>query len=319
MPKASHSRRGSLAFRPRKRASTFNGRIRNWPECKRPVLLGFAGYKAGMLRFFYNEEDPNSPNKGKEVSCAGTLVEVPPLFVYGIRAYRNTLYGRKLIGDFFMKDASVNKIAKIKGGRPVEELGNEKDISDVHALAITSPKSTTTGKKSPERIELGVGGDDVKKKIEYVKGLLGKEVQASDVFEKGAYVDVISVTKGKGWQGVVKRFGISIQRRKATGKRRHVGNLGSWHPAIVEYTALHAGQMGLHKRTILNNLIVDIGDASKLKQDGGLLSYGVVRNKYMILKGSVPGPKKRLIKMRLALRKPESKKEMKVAYLSRAI
>ncbi|MGB9635333.1 MAG: 50S ribosomal protein L3 [Candidatus Micrarchaeia archaeon] len=322
MPKANASRKGSLAFRPRKRASTFNARIRNWPTYRKPSLLGFAGYKAGMLHFAYNEDQPNSPLKGKEVSAMGTLIEVPPIHVYGIRAYKKTSYGMRLLGDFFVKDDPQLKKARIKirKGKEISELDKYlEEISDVRALVFTNPSMTSIGKKTPERIELGVGGDSVKSKVEYLKSIIGKDVNVEDVLEKGSYVDVIGVTKGKGWQGVVKRFGIAIQRRKATGKRRHLGNLGSWHPPIVEYTIAQAGQMGLHKRTILNNLVVDMGTPDKIDMNGGIINYGVIKTRYILIKGSIPGPKKRLVKLRRSLRKPISKRDLKVTYLSRAM
>ena len=165
---------------------------------------------------------------------------------------------------------------------------------------------------------MGVGGKSAKEKLDYVKSILGKDVNVDEVFEPGAYVDVIGVTKGKGWQGVIKRFGIAKQRRKATGRYRHLGNLGAWHPAVVEYTVAQAGQMGFHKRTILNNLLVQVGDAKDLNQKGGLLHYGEVRTKYVIIKGSIPGPKKRMIKLRRALRRAEDKRPLKVTYVSPA-
>lgn len=322
MPKAHSSRKGSLAFRPRKRASTHNGRIRNWPSYSKPGLLGFVGYKAGMLHIMYNETHPTSPNKGKEVRVAGTLIETPPLLIYGVRVYKRTPYGRKLVGDFFAKDSNVLKRARITKAKSktIDELDNHKgNVCELRVLALTNPSLTTTGKKRAERVELGVGGSKIDEMIEYVKQVVGKELNIGDVLNKGDYVDVVAVTKGKGWQGVVKRFGVAIQRRKATGVRRHVGNLGSWHPAVVEYTALQAGQMGYHKRTVLNNLVVDIGEGSDINQSAGLLHYGQVRTKYVIIKGSVPGAKKRMIKLRRALRKPNAKREMKVTYKSRVL
>jgi len=320
MPKAFSPRKGSLAFRPRKRSETLNGRIKNWPEVSKPCLLGFAGYKAGMQHIIYNEMDKNSPKKGKDVSIPTTIVEVPPILVYALRAYRMTKVGKKLIGDYYVNDEKILKEAKVKDVLTIDKINEVvKEIVELRVLALTAPSSTGIGKKKPEVLELGVGGESIEKKLDYVKSILGKKVSIEEVFEKGSYVDVIAVTKGKGWQGVIKKYGISVQRRKATGKRRHVGNLGAWHPAVVEYTAHQAGQMGYHKRTILNNLVVDIGDASSLKQDGGLLHYGEVRNKFILLKGSIPGTKKRLIKLRRALRKTDTKRELKVSYMSKAM
>jgi large subunit ribosomal protein L3 len=320
MPKAYSSRKGSLAFRPRKRSETLNGRVRNWPDVSKPCLLGFAGYKAGMQHIIYNETDKNSPRKGKDVSVPTTIIEVPPILVYAARVYKKTKVGKKLLGDYYVNDEKILKKAKVKDVLTIDKINEVvKDIIEVRVLALTSPFLTGIGKKKPEVLELGVGGEDIQKKIDYVKSILGKEISAEEVFEKGSYIDVIAVTKGKGWQGVIKKFGVSIQRRKATGKRRHVGNLGAWTPSVVEYTSLQAGQMGYHKRTILNNLIVDMGDSSSLKQEGGLLHYGEVRNKFILIKGSVPGPKKRLIKLRRALRKTDNKKEMNVSYMSKAM
>ncbi len=320
MPKAHSSRKGSLAFRPRKRSETLNGRIRNWPDVSKPSLLGFAGYKAGMQHIIYSENDKNSPRKGKEVSIPTTIIEVPPILVYAARVYKKTKVGKKLIGDYYVNDDKILKKIKVKDVLTIDKVDEIKnDIYEVRVLAITSPSATTIGKKKPEVLELGVGGEDIDKKIDYVKSIIGKEISVEEVFEKGSYVDIIAITKGKGWQGVIKRFGVAIQRRKATNKRRHVGNLGAWNPPIVEYTAHQAGQMGYHKRTILNNLVVGMGDSSDLKQEGGLLHYGEVRNKYILIKGSIPGPKKRLIKLRRALRKTDKKKELEVSYMSKAM
>lgn len=302
------------------RANTTNCRIRNWPAYSKPSLLGFAGYKAGMLHFIYNEDLATSPNKGKEVAQAGTVIEVPPMQVYGVRILKKTPYGLKTLGDFCTKDATILKKARIRNARPLDDLEKVKgEAHEVRVLALTNPMATQIGSKAPERVELGVGGENVEKRLEYAKGLVGKEINIEDAFAKGDYVDVISVTKGKGWQGVIKRFGIAIQRPKATGKRRHVGNLGSWHPPFVEYSIAQAGQMGYHKRTTLNNVIVDIGTADKLKQKGGLLHYGSVKSKFVLIKGSIPGTKKRLIKLRRALRKPTARRDLKVTFTSRAM
>jgi len=320
MPKAHSPRKGSLAFRPRMRARRINCRVRNWPGYSKPSLLGFAGYKAGMLHFIYNEDLAVSPNKGKEVAMAGTLIEVPPMLVFGVRVLKKTPYGLKILGDYCVKDAAILKKAGVRDAKPIDELDKVKgEVAEVRVLALTNPALTTIGKKTHDCVEIGVGGDNIEKQVEYAKGLLGKEVEVDEAFSKGDYVDIIGVTKGKGWQGVIKRFGIAIQRPKATNKRRHLGNLGSWHPPFVEYSIAQAGQMGYHKRTTLNNVIVDIGPADKLKQNGGLLHYGVVKNKYVLVKGSIPGTKKRLIKLRRALRKPAAKRELKVTFMSKAM
>ena len=133
--------------------------------------------------------------------------------------------------------------------------------------------------------------------------MVGKDVKTTDVFKPGEFVDIIAITTGKGWQGVVKRFGVAQQRRKATGKRRHAGTLGAWHPGYVHYTVPMAGQMGYHKRTEGNKRIMKLGAAAEINPKGGFQHYGVLKNDYILIKGSVAGPCKRLIRMRRAIRK----------------
>jgi large subunit ribosomal protein L3 len=210
----------------------------------------------------------------------------------------------------FMKDAGFKKKLATKAV-------NEADVDDVRLLVYAMPSKTKMGKKHIEKMELGCGGKDAKEKLELCKGMLGKEVRISEVFKNGEYVDIVTISTGKGWQGAVKRFGVSIQRRKATGKRRHVGTLGQWHPAYVLYTVPQAGQTGYHQRTELNKRILRIGQKpEEINPSSGFPSYGFVRNDYVVLKGSIPGPAKRLIKLRLAVRSPSVTKEVPMTYVS---
>ncbi|HIE34313.1 MAG TPA: 50S ribosomal protein L3, partial [Candidatus Altiarchaeales archaeon] len=126
---------------------------------------------------------------------------------------------------------------------------------------------------------------------------LGKEINVEDVFSENKFVDVVAVTKGKGFQGPVKRFGIRIQPRKAGKGRRHIGTGGAWKPARKLWREPLPGQMGYHTRTELNKLIIKIGKNGKeITPQGDFLRYGDVRNSYILVKGSVPGPAKRLIR-----------------------
>src|SRR4030095_15670995 len=95
---------------------------------------------------------------------------------------------------------------------------NEAEAEDVRLLAFAMPSKTGFGKKHIEKMEIGCGGKGGKEKLEFAKGMLNKELRVSDVFKNGEFIDVVSISIGKGWQGAVKRFGVSIQRRKETGK-----------------------------------------------------------------------------------------------------
>ncbi len=295
-----------MAFRPRKRAT--QNRV-YWQHVDAKRVLGFAGYKVGMTHISY-VDGTESPTKGQEVSSGATVVEVPPVYVYGYRMYNGGTVKDALVQDEkVLKQLNIKKI-KTKEDKPFE-------ASDVRLLVFAQPSKTTIGQKHVDRMELGIGGKDTNEKLEYAKSLLGKELKAGEVLKPGEFVDVVSITKGKGWQGAVKRFGISVQRRKATGKRRHVGTLGQWHPAYVLYTVPQAGQTGYHKRTEANKKIMKISsNLEEVNPVSGFPHYGFVKNDYLLLKGSIPGPTKRLVKLRLAVREKTSK-EFPVLYVSK--
>jgi large subunit ribosomal protein L3 len=267
-----------------------------WPQSSEKKLLGFAGYKAGMTHITWID-DSESPSKGTEVFSAATVIECPPITVYGIRGYKNG----KVFGDMLTTDDKILQHLGIS--KKPEKKFSASDVDSVFVLAFTRPDLAGFGKKKPERMEIAVGGKDAAEQLEYASSLLGKEVKASEIFKAGEFVDAVAITKGKGWQGPVKRFGVAQQRRKATGKRRHIGTLGAWHPGYVQYTVPMAGQMGYHKRTELNKRIMKIGNAPEINPKGGFPHYGIIKNEFILVKGSVAGPCKRLIRLRRAVRK----------------
>ena len=290
-------RKGSLAYRPRKRAKRQMPGINYWGECEEARVMGLAGYKAGMTHITY-VEDVEGPAKGQEVSTAVTVIEVPPIVVYGVRGYN----GLKCVGETLVENEEVFKKLGVKKKKGKKELKPE-EVDEVSVLVYAQPGKTGIGKKHIERMELRVGGTDSAEKLNYAAGLLGKELNPAEIFKSGEFVDVVAITTGKGWQGAVKRFGTNLQRPKATGRRRHVGCLGQFHPGYIFYTVPRAGQTGYHKRTELNKRIMKIGDdVDEVNPKGGFPHYGFVRNRYMMLKGSVPGPVKRLVRLRLGVR-----------------
>jgi large subunit ribosomal protein L3 len=279
-----------------------------------PRLLGLAGYKVGMTHVMMVDNTKNSPTEGMEISTPVTILEVPPICVMGIRAYENTTRGLKAMGDVladnlneelsrkislpkeYNKDAAVEKIKE-----------NLEHVAEIRVLINTNPKVTSVPKKKPEIFECGVGGKTPEEQLNFAIEMLGKEVSAKEIMDDGEYVDSIAVTKGKGFQGPVKRWGIRIQYGKAarSSKARHVGSIGPWTPSRTMWTVAQAGQMGYHKRTEYNKKILKIAEASEadaVNPAGGFVKYGLVKNDYIIIKGSVPGPSKRLIILRRAIR-----------------
>jgi large subunit ribosomal protein L3 len=67
-----------------------------------------------------------------------------------------------------------------------------------------------------------------------------------------------------------------------------------------------AGQLGFQTRTELNKRILKIGEnGEEINPKGGFKNYGIVKTNYLLLEGSVPGPKKRLVRLRAAIRPPK--------------
>lgn len=311
--KYSRPRRGSLAFSPRKRASSIIPRIRSWPDYEgEPKLLGFAGYKAGMTHVIMIDDRKNSPTYGEEIVVPVTVIECPPMKVMGIRVYKNTPYGLQIAGEVWTNELDEylgRRLNLPKKSPDVDKLREIEDIAEVRVITYTQPyKITGVPKKVPDVMEQKVGGSDINAVLDYAIEKLGKEVRISEVFQEGALIDVIAITKGKGFQGPVKRWGvITLDAKHArSSKHRRVGTLGPWTPHRVRWTVPQAGQMGFHQRTEYNKRIIKIGEnGEEITPKGGFVHYGVIRSDYVLVSGSVPGPVKRLIRMRDAIRPPQ--------------
>src|SRR6476660_5858020 len=167
-------------------------------------------------------------------------------------------------------------------------------------------------KKRPFIFEIPVSSQETKRAYEFLKERLGKEVKINDVFEKGQFIDISAITRGKGVEGPITRFGVKRKQHKSRKSVRALGTLGPISPAVVTYTVPRQGQRGFHQRTEYNKRILLISNSEKdndfkINPDGGFEHFGTIKNDYIIVKGSVPGVPKRLVKMRFPIR-PISKK-----------
>jgi large subunit ribosomal protein L3 len=311
MPETKKPREGSLAFYPRKRAARIYPNIDTYPSVDKTIPLAFAAYKVGMGHIIALDNRKNSPTYGLQISIPITILEAPFLKVIGVRFYQKTIKGLKALTEIYAKELpkELERKTKIKSNYSEQKLEEIKKmtekISSVRLIVATQPKRSGIGKKKPEVFEIEVGGKSIKEKIDYALSLLGKEISPSEVFKEGEIVDVIAVTKGKGTQGPVKRFGVKIQGRKAKEKRRHIGSLGQERPGKVRWSVPMAGQMGFQTRTELNKRIIKIGDGKEMNIKSGFKRYGIIKSNFIILEGSVPGSKKRLIMLRKAIRSKE--------------
>ncbi len=309
--KYSAPRRGSLAYLPRGRASHWTPRIRYWPDYEGPPrLLGFAGFKAGTTHVTIVDNRQGSLNYGKEVTFPVTVVETPPLKVAALRFYETRNSGLRTIGEVWSNDQDKELKRKIKtpekfdDTKAWEKIDSSKDqLAEIRAVVASRPRSTTIGRKTPDLFEVKIDGGTSQDQLEFGKKILGKEVKISEVFKEGGEVDVISITKGKGIQGPVKRWGIKKLKHKSRKTVRGVGSIGPWHPHYVMYSVPRAGQMGFAQRTEYNKQILKMGDnGTDVTPKGGFLRYGPVKTEYAVLRGTIPGPARRVVALRYPAR-----------------
>jgi large subunit ribosomal protein L3 len=201
-----------------------------------------------------------------------------------------------------------------------EKLESTKErVVEVRAIAASQPRLAKIGKKKPDLMEVKIDGGTVKDQLEFAKKLLGKEVKVADVFKEGMDVDVIGITKGKGIQGPVKRWGIKKLKHKSRKTVRGVGSIGPWHPHYVMYSVPRAGQMGFAQRTEYNKQILKIGDnGADVTPKGGFLHYGPIKTEFTLLRGTIPGPANRLVALRTPARGRVSGEPPKMEMISLA-
>ena len=311
MPKHNKPNRGSMAFSPRKRARSETPHISSWAavEGDDPKILGFAGYKVGMSHIMAVDYRKKSTTAGQEIRMPVTIVEIPPMKVIGARGYIQDTYGLRTLTEAWEKkiDKDLERTLPIPKGHNAKAAWkkmSDSDLEEVRLLVHTQPRMVTgIPKKRPEIMEMAVGGGSVDTQIEFAKEMMGKEFTMSDFTQDGEMLDAIAVTTGYGFQGHVKRWGVKLLTHKNSKHRRMIGNLGPFSPGYVVSTVPQAGQTGYHQRTEYNKRLLKIGDnPDEINPKGGFLNYGLIRGNYALVHGSLPGPSKRLIRFRKAVR-----------------
>ena len=187
-----------------------------------------------------------------------TVVEVEDNVVTQIKTEAKDGYNAIQLGTVTVKENSSNKA----------KIGHA-------AKANTAPK----------RFLKEIRGVDV-------EGYTLGQVIKADIFEKGEVVDVTGISKGKGYQGVIKRHN---QSRGPMGHgsqyHRGVGSLGTMRPMHVLKGKKLPGHMGNVTTTIQNLEVVDID----------------LENNVILIKGNVPGPKKSLVIIKTSVKNPDKK------------
>lgn len=178
-------------------------------------------------------------------------------------------------------------------------------VLEIEPCAVTQVKTTETdgytaiqlgtGERKAKRTTSALNGHFKKAKTEpkrkmvefrtthgytqFESAVLGAEIGVADIFAEGDYVDVVAKSKGKGFQGVVKRHGFAGVGQATHGQHnraRHPGSVGACsYPARVFKGLRMGGQTG-DKRVKVQNLQVLAVDAER---------------NLLVLSGAVPGAK----------------------------
>jgi large subunit ribosomal protein L3 len=303
--------------------------VRTWPivRTEKVNLIGFAGFKVGEIDVLTVDDREKTPNFGKHLLNPATVIVCPPIRIIGIRGYAQDHYGKHAIFDIYGNDPIKEldrkfpiKITDEDGFSKAEQSLDR--VSSIMAIVAVLPHEANISQKKPFVFEIAVSGSDVRQQYEYVKSLLGKQVRASQVFQPGQYIDVFGITRGKGVEGPITRFGVKRKQHKSRKSVRAVGTLGPISPAVVMYTVARQGQRGFHQRTEYNKRILMISktenkdaasdtsinaEGSVINPSGGFKHFGFVKGEYLVLRGSVPGVPKRLLKLRQPIRSHQRK------------
>lgn len=303
MPTRKSPRKGSLQFWPRKRANKFLPST-NWAAINSTkTLKGFIAYKAGMMSAAINDETADSMTKGKTKVVPVTVLECPPMKILSVRFYKEGKVANEVLAPKLDKELK-RKLKVPKTAKKLDSVKTE-EYDDLRILAYSLVKKAGL-KKTPDILEFGLNGS-YEDKLTFAKENLEKELSVLDVFDKGQLVDARGLTKGKGNQGPVKRFGIQLKVRKAEKGRRRPGSIGPWHPARVIFRVPMAGQLGMFTRVVYNNKVLDIGEAQEKFKN--IKNYGDIKTNYIVVEGSLQGSAKRQLVLTQPLR--PTKKQLK--------
>jgi len=347
-------RHGSLGFLPRKRTKHHFGKIKSFPKddaSKKPHFTAFMTYKAGMTHIVRDVDKPGSKLHRKEVVEGVSVLEAPPMRCVGFVGYIETPKGLRALTSvwaghlseeckrrfyknwhkckkkaFTKYQARWEEAAGKDGATPMQaEIERAKKYCQViRAICHTQIGKVRLKTKKAHVKEIQVNGGSISDKVDFITGLFEQEVKVEDVFSKDEMCDIIGVTKGKGTNGVVTRWGVTRLPRKTHRGLRKVACIGAWHPARVQFQVPRSGQLGYYHRTEMNKKIFRVGKS--LKEDpvnakteadltekaitpmGGFKHYGEVREDFLMLKGTVMGPRKKIITVRKSLMPQVSRK-----------
>ncbi|XP_043945046.1 60S ribosomal protein L3-like [Protopterus annectens] len=347
--KFSAPRHGHMGFLPRKRSRRHRGKVKTWPkdDPSKPVhLTAFLGYKAGMTHILRETHRTGLKISKREEVEAVTIIDTPPMVVVGLVGYVETPRGLRNFKTIFAehisdecrrrfyrnwhksKKKAFTKYCKTwqdeEGKKQLEKdfQAMKKYCKVIRAIVHTQTRLLPLRQKKAHIMEVQLNGGTVADKVDWAHEMLEKQIPVSSIFQQNEMIDVIGVTKGRGFKGVTSRWHCKKLPRKTHKGLRKVACIGAWHPARTAYSVARAGQKGYHHRTEINKKIYRIGqgihmeDGKLVKNNaattydptdksitplGGFPHYGEVNNDFVMLKGCVAGTKKRVLTLRKSL------------------
>ena len=352
--KFSCPRKGHLGFNPRKRTRHHRGHIRSFPRdnASKPChFTAFGGFKAGMTHILRDVDRPKAKLDKKEKVEAVTIIETPPLKIVGLVGYIETPRGLRALSTVWAqhldqgtlrrfyknwmnskRKAFTNYQAEVaKDGKKIEAQLNRirKYCTTVRVIAHTQMNLMRNLRQKKNNIfEIQInGGKNISEKVDFAHKHFEQEVRIDQVFGQNEMIDVIGVTKGKGFTGVMKRWGTRHLQKKSHRGYRKVGCIGAWHPSRVAWTVARAGQSGYFHRTEINKKIYRIGKGERggaknnattevditeknITPMGGFPHYGIVRDDFVMIKGCCVGPKKRFLLLRKSMLVPHTREQL---------
>jgi large subunit ribosomal protein L3e len=211
------------------------------------------GYKAGMTHIVREVDKVGSKIHKKEVVEAVTIIATPPLVVVGVVGYVETPKGLRNLTTvwaahlsdevkrrFYKNWYKSKKKAFTKYAKRVSE--NKEDMTQqlnkikkyckvVRVLVHTQIKTLKLRQKKAHIQEIQVNGGTVEQKVDFAVNLFEKKVPIDAIFQENEMIDVIGVTKGKGFEGVTTRWGTRrLPRKTHKGLRRSLVSERGIHP-----------------------------------------------------------------------------------------
>ena len=213
---------------------------------------------------------------------------------------RKGILGRKLgMTQVFSKDGKLIPVTVVEVEPNVVTQIKTTETDGYEAIQLGFETKREKLSNKAEQGHLAKANTAPKRFLKEIRGVdvskyqLGQELTV-EVFEEGEMVDVSGISKGKGFQGVIKRYHQS-RGPMTHGSQYHrgVGSLGTLRPMRVFKGKKLPGHMGHASVTMQNLEVVSV----------------IPEENVILIKGNVPGPKKSLVIIKSAVKKPNVKKE----------